>query len=185
MRSSNRKAPHASLPLLAPLLWLLVACGGPPNPPPTGGGVLTVNGTVTLPSAHGLDLSMLTVSTPLGTYPVSATGAFTVSVFGGAVTELGVETADGALLLLGVTDGAGATVSLTSTAEALLYYLVGGMWLPPAQQDKVRSLLRGVPEAADLAAELGRQLSAGENGVAEPDAGVLAALEAAHASLLG
>ncbi len=185
MRRSDRKTPRASLLLLAPFLWLLVSCGGPPNPPPNGGGVLTVNGTVTLPSGHGLDLSKLTVSTPLGTYPVSVTGEFTASVFGGAMTELGVETSDGSLLLLGVTDGTTGTISLTSTAEALLYYLVGGMWLPPAQQDKVRSLLRGVPEAADLAAELERQLSSGGNGVAEPDAGLLAALEAAHASLLG
>ena len=144
-----------------------------------------MKGMVLLPAGTGLDLSGLTVSTPLGTYPVSATGEFTVSVFDGAMTELGVEAQNGSLLLLGMTSGAAAELSPTSTAEALLYYLVGGMWLPPAQQDKVRSLLQGAPEVADLASELERQLLAGGNGVAEPDSGFLDALEAAHASLLG
>ncbi|MBX3139294.1 MAG: hypothetical protein KF875_00915 [Trueperaceae bacterium] len=186
MKHENSKTMLAALYLVVPLLWLLVSCGGSPGPkPPSGGGTLTVKGSVALPTGHGLDLTKLTVSTPIGTYPVSATGEFTATVFGGAMTELGVEAADGSLLLLGTTNGTDATVSLASTAEALLYYLVGGMWLPPAQQDTVRSLLRGVPEGADLAAELERQLLAGGNGVAAPDAGLLAALEAAHASLLG
>src|SRR5690606_429509 len=51
--------------------------------------------------------------------------------------------------------------------------------------DKVRSLLEGVPEADALAAELQRQLLGGGNGVTAPDAGLLAALETAHASLIG
>src|SRR5690606_27811404 len=74
---------------------------------------------------------------------------------------------------------------ITSTAEALLYYLAGGMWLPDEQQDKVRELLRGAPEAAGIAAELERLLQNGSNGLAEPDTGRLAAFEAAHAELLG
>ncbi|MCW5819509.1 MAG: hypothetical protein KIT12_06355, partial [Trueperaceae bacterium] len=186
MRRPWKIARPTTLPLLlAPLVWLLVSCGGSSNPQPPSGGTLTVKGMVLLPAGTGLDLSGLTVSTPLGTYPVSATGEFTVSVFDGAMTELGVEAQNGSLLLLGMTSGAAAELSPTSTAEALLYYLVGGMWLPPAQQDKVRSLLQGAPEVADLASELERQLLAGGNGVAEPDSGFLDALEAAHASLLG
>lgn len=165
-------------------LLALAACGGAPTPPdPTG--VLTVTGAVTLPAGSSHSMTTLSVSTPMGTYAVAADGSFEADVFAGARTELGVETAAGDLLLLGVSEGKSAAVSLTSTAEALLYYLVGGMWLPPEHQDTVRSLLEGVPEAASIAAELSRQLAAGGNGLTDPDPGLLAALESAHASLLG
>ncbi|HET8985672.1 MAG TPA: hypothetical protein VFN03_07925, partial [Trueperaceae bacterium] len=72
-----------------------------------------------------------------------------------------------------------------STAEALLYYQVGGMWLPVDQQDTVRDLLRGRSEATALAAHLQRLLLAGGNGLEEPDQALLDAMEAAHTSLLG
>ncbi len=179
--------------LTAFLLLVLTACGGPAGPPkppqPPPGELRTVTGNVSLPTGHAVDLASLTVSTPTGISPISASGEFTITVFSGAATEVGVETASGELLLLGVTEGASGSdtmlVSLTSTAESLLYYLVGGMWLPPEQQDKVRSLLQGAPAATNLAAELERQLMADGNGVTEPDAGLLAALDAAHATLLG
>src|SRR5690606_38334955 len=63
--------------------------------------------------------------------------------------------------------------------------LLGGMWLPAEHQDKVRSLLEGTEEGESIAAELERQLADGGNGMSDADAGLLAALEAAHASLLG
>ncbi len=178
-----------SMFILAVLLPLVLAsCGGSPGPKPQPGSLRTLTGSITLPSGNSVDLASLTVSTPTGTAAVSASGEFTITVFAGAATEVGVETAAGELLLLGVTDGDSGgdtvSVSLTTTAEALLYYAVGGMWLPADQQDKVRSLLRGAPEAEGLATELERQLMGGGNGAAEPDSGVLAALDAAHAALL-
>lgn len=166
------------------LLLALTGCGGTPTPTDPSG-VVKVAGTVELPAGSGLTLASLSVSTPIGVYPVSAGGAFEAEVFAGASTEVGVEDAGGGLVLLGVTYGASVAISSTSTAEALLYYLIGAMWLPPEHQDKARSLLRGVPEVADIAAELARQLAAGGNGMTDPDAGLLAALETAHASLLG
>jgi hypothetical protein len=170
---------------LSLLLVVIAGCGGSaPPPPPSPTGVVEVTGKVTLPAGHGLDLASLRVSTPLGVYDVGADGGFTAQVFGGAATEVGVETSGGELVLLGVTDDDEVNVSLTSTAEALLYYLVGGMWLPPAVQDDLRALLAGRPEAQDLAAELARLLTAGGNGMAEPDDDLVAAMEAAHASLL-
>ncbi len=162
--------------------FVLAGCGGQPVPAP--GAVRTVEGKVQLPPGAGYDLSTLNVTTPLGSYPVSPSGAFSADVFGGAVSELGVETAAGDLLLLGLTSGSTADASVTSTAQGLLYYAVGGMWLPPAFQDKVRSLLANEPEVAQVAAELERQLAGGGNGLAEPDAGMSAALEAAYAALV-
>lgn len=164
-------------------LAALAACGSPT--PPDGGGVVTITGSIELPTGHGVNLAGLTVSTPLGIYPVTASGDFEADIYPGATTEIGVETAAGELILLGVATGRTVDVSLASTAEALLYYAVGGMWLPPAQQDTVRSLLANVPEVDTLATELQRQLTAGGNGVAAPDQAMLDALEGVHASLIG
>ncbi len=195
MRESNRSA-HLNITfiLAAFLLAVLTACGGPSSPKqPDPTRVRTIAGKISLPTGHGVNLASLTVSGANGTAPVSANGEFTINVFGGAAVEIGVETAAGRLLLLGVTDSDDETragsdsidISLASTANSLLYYLVGGMWLPREQQDKVRSLLTGAPAAARLATELERQLLAGGNGVADPDDGVLAALQAAHGDVLG
>lgn len=180
--------------LAALLLALLTACGGPSTPgQPEPDGLRTLVGSIALPSGHNVNLASLTVSSANGIAPVSVDGEFTITVFGGAATEIGIETAAGDLLLLAITDGVSETltaadpivISLATTSESLLYYLVGGMWLPRDQQDKVRSLLSDAPAAAGLATELERQLLAGGNGVADPDAGVLAALDAAHAAILG
>ncbi len=172
------------LALAVTLSAVLTACGGSPNPPlPTG--VITVTGSVQLPAGHGIDLGGLSVSTPLGVYPVTATGEFEADVYDGANTEIGAATADGDLLLLGVTKKDAVDLSLAGTAEALLYYLVGGMWLPAEHQDTVRDLLSGLPETDMLEAELRRQLLAGGNGLAAPDEATLDMLEAVHSSLLG
>lgn len=136
-----------------------------------------------MPDGSGQDLAKLTVTTPLGSYPVAASGEFSAEVFAGAVSELDVETPAGELLLVGLTDGASAQASTSTTAKSLLYYLVGGMWLPAEQQDKVRGLLDGVPEVEAIADELERQLRAGNNGVADADAATVAAIQAAHVSL--
>src|SRR5690606_32972612 len=116
-----------------------------PPPPPEGSGVVTISGGIELPAGHGIDLSTLSISTPLGNYPVSADGEFEADIYGGATTEIGAETADGELLLLGVTHDEHPDLSLSSTAEALLYYAIGGMWLPDEHQDTIRALLKDVP----------------------------------------
>ncbi len=183
-RSRSATPSRVSLALASALALALVSCGGPsgpPGPPPDEG--FEVSGTIALPPGHGVDLDTLRVVTPFGSFQVEADGTFTAEVSEDFVTELGVETADGALLLLGVTQGDTATVSLTSTAEALLYYLAGGMWLPAENQARLRAELRGREEAQPLAAELQRLLSAGGNGLAEADDDLIAAIEAAHASL--
>lgn len=186
MRGLHRK-PHLAFRLALPFVALLtlVACGGGATPSQPQDGVLMIAGRVALPAGHGLDLTRLTVITPLGSVPVSAAGEFSASVFAGAVTELDVEAGDGRLLIIGLTNGAQADASFNSTARALLYYLVGGVWLPGDKQDKVRSLLADAPEVGIIAGELERQLLAGRNGLTDPDAVFLAALGAARAAVLG
>ncbi len=167
--------------LLAGLFILsLGACGG--SPPPAGPpATRTIEGRVNLPSGTPLP-SGLQVTGPMGSAPVAADGTFSVQVLGDSRTELAVETASGQLLLLGVTDGDTLTFSADSTAEALLYYAVGGMWLPAQHQDKVRDALTGHPAAAELAQEIERMLAAGGNPVHAPDDRLLQAIDDAHAA---
>ncbi len=169
------------LTLAAALAMLLGSCS-PGEQLPIG--AMKVEGSVVLPTGHGLDLASLAVVTAYGSFPVAADGKYSALAHKDVDSELGVETAGGDLLLLGVTGGASATLSLGSTSEALLYYLVGGMWLPAAEQDKLRDLLRGRAEIADLRQHLERLLLAGGNGLADPDDALMDALAAANASLL-
>jgi hypothetical protein len=180
-RAGSRPFASASAAVLACAL-LLAACGGAPGttPPPEAE---SVDGLIVVPAGHDLDLASLTVSTPIGTYPVDADGSFRADVLAGSNVEIGVETAGGALVLLGFAQGATVEVSLESTAEALLFYLVGGMWLPAERQGELRGLLAGHPDAAPLVDGLGRLLLAGGNGVASPDTDLLATLEAVHQAL--
>lgn len=192
----TRSLSHGSLRLvlitfsLAALLFL-TACGGTPPPSnpdpsePEPGTLVEVSGHVELPAGHSLKVNELRVITANGDYPVDATGTFTAEIFAGAETEIGIETGTGDLVLLTVSDGAEVVASATSTAEALLYYLVGGAWLPAEQQDQLRTLLRDRSEATAVASELSRLLSAGGNGLLEPDDALEAALAAAWQSLLG
>lgn len=177
-RGITRSAAFALL-----LAALLSACGGSPSDP-VPDGAARVAGAVSLPAGSGIDLATLEVVTPYGAAPVASDGRYSAFVPKGADAELSVQTSGGRLLLLGVSDGSTAQLSLASTAEALLYYQVGAMWLPGDQQDVVRELLRGRSEASALATQLHRLLVAGGNALAEPDQAVLDALEGAHASLL-
>lgn len=179
-----RRVPVGTIILLGLLTVALGSCSGSPGEPiPVG--AKRVAGAVVLPTGVAVDLAALAVVTPFGEYPVGADGRYAALVSAGAKTELGVQTAAGDLLLLGVTGDTNATLSTASTSEALLYYLVGGMWLPADQQDTVRDLLRARSESGMLTPHLDRLLQAGGNGLLAPDAALEAALTAAHAGMLG
>lgn len=159
----------------------LSACGGSGTRPQPSEG-RTVTGQVVAPA--GVAVDGLSVVTPFGVTLVGPDGTFSVNLPSDAQLEFGVETADGELLLLGVDEGDTVTLSLESTAEALLYYAVGGMWLSANNQQPLRTLLRGRTEVAELAAALEAVATGGGNGLADGDARVDAALQAAHASLV-
>ncbi|MFA5552288.1 MAG: hypothetical protein WDA03_11815, partial [Trueperaceae bacterium] len=96
-----------------------------------------VGGQVVLPAGNGLNLASLRVSTTFGSVAVGEDGSFTAYVDPTADIELGVETTNGELVLLGVALGSEVQLSVQSTAEALLYYSLGGMWLPIQHQTKM------------------------------------------------
>ncbi len=169
--------------LAATMVLVLASCGGSPGEPlPTG--ATRVTGVVTLPAGSPVAISALEVVTPYGSYPVDDGGRYTALALKGADSELAVHTTDGDLLLLGVSRGASAPISSSTTAEALLYYLVGAMWLPADEQDTVRELLRGRPEIDALTPHVARLLAAGGNGLGAPDQAMQDAILAAQASLL-
>ena len=170
-------------------LVALTACGGGGNPTPrVPEGARAVEGQVVLPAGHALNLGSLSVVTTFGSAAVGEDGSFTAFVVPTADVELSLVTAAGELVLLGtaMSQDAGTNVELSvqSTAEALLYYSLGGMWLPPRHQTTMRELLQGVEGSGAIADELTRLLAAGGNGLAEPDAAFEAALLAAHQALL-
>lgn len=169
--------------LVAGLAVLLVACSGGTNQRP-GDGTREVHGQVVLPAGHRFDLSSMRVTSPYGTAQVGADGGFTATVDAEGIMELGAETAAGELVLLGTSQGGDVRLSVDSTARALLYYAIGGMWLPAEHQDKARELLADVGEADTVTAELERLLAAGGNGLMDPDEPLLAAIEAAGQELL-
>lgn len=179
----SHRVPAVRNVVLGLVFVALAACGGPPGETlPTG--TKRVTGAVALPSGVDVDLTTLEVVTAYGSYPLEADGTYAAVVGEGSDSEVGLEAPGGDLLLLGVTDGNSANLSVASTAEALLYYLVGGMWLPADHQDTLRYLLNDRSEIALLATHLERLLNAGGNGLLAPDADLEAALEAAHTSLM-
>src|SRR5690606_16469258 len=158
----SRRIPLRPMALAATMVLVLASCGGSPGEPlPTG--ATRVTGVVTLPAGSPVAISALEVVTPYGSYPVDDGGRYTALALKGADSELAVHTTDGDLLLLGVSRGASAPISSSTTAEALLYYLVGAMWLPADEQDTVRELLRGRPEIDALTPHVARLLAAGGN----------------------
>lgn len=184
-RSSGlRLAVMALLVFSAPAV--LVACGG------GGGGsdrlpdgACSVQGEISLPAGSGLNVADLSVTTAYGSYPVAPTGRFAATVDTEGASEVGAETATGDLVLLGTSQGNQVRLSAQSTAEALLYYAIGGMWLPAEVQDRVWELLEDVEGSGAVAAEIERLLASGVNALTEPDEALTAALEAAHQQLLG
>ena len=183
-RTGTVRSPVLIGSLPAPLCVVGGAWGGPPGAPAPWGAA-RAPGPLSLPAGHSLDVASLEVTTPFGVYPVGPDGRFTAYVMKGTSSELAVSTPAGDLVALGVTEGADAQLSLRSTSEALLYYLVGGMWLPADQQDVVRSLLSERSEVADVMAHLQRLLLAGGNGLAAPDQALRDAMLAAQAGIVG
>lgn len=161
---------------------VLVACSGGSSPR-LPEGTRSVQGQAVLPAGHGLNLSTLRVTTPYGGHPVDAAGRFSATVDADEIMELSLETASGDLVLLGTSRGNQVQLSADSTAKALIYYAIGGMFIPSEHQNKVRTLLDDV-NTSGLAAHVTRMLAAGSNGLTDPDEAMAQAIEQAAADAL-
>ena len=161
-------------------LVALTACGGGGNPrPQVPLGSEAVGGQVVLPAGNGLNMASLRVSTTFGSVAVGADGSFTAYVDPTADIELGVETANGELVLLGV--ALGSEVQLRSVHPRRAYYSLAACGYR-SSTDEDAQLPRGVEGSARWR-RADPPLAAGGNGLSARR-GVQAALLAAHEALV-
>lgn len=159
--------PARSLAAFVVAASILAGCGGgsytaatTPRPPASGPaatatpsipvgsssipGTVPLSGSVRFPSSVALDLKALTVQNSLGAAPLDAGGAFTVRAFGDAQLAL-VAGSAGKPLLLSFLRTKGATLSVHTTAEVLVFYGAYFFMLPSAQRQIVLESLDTLP----------------------------------------
>ena len=168
----------------------LAGCGGGwqagLGPIKGGGGTETgdiptraVSGTLSLPSGFPVALSDLRVETALGGESVGASGGFTVPV---STTETSptlayVRSGDNALLLGFLTPG--GTLSIRSTAVALLYFGLGGYTFATSSKAKILSLIEAHRTVGPLTDVLTARLTANPLALNTEDVQIAAALKIA------
>lgn len=179
----------ARLGIMACAALLLSACGNggrsvDNGPKEVDIDPVDITGNVIIEGGAPAVFGGLHVTTPFGTYPVAADGKFTATTATEGVATLLAQDGQGELLLIGNALNGTVELSTESTALALVYYAVGGMFLPPEVQETVQTLIRDLPEFETVTAEVARLLAAGTNPLRNPDEGLTSALEAVQQQLL-
>lgn len=187
--SKYRLGRLALLGIVACAALLLSACGNgggtvDDGPKEVDIGPVDLVGDVTIKDGAPAVFGDLHVTTPFGSYPVAADGKFTATTAIEGVATLLAEDGQGELLLIGNALNGTAVLSSESTALALVYYAVGGMFLPPEVQESMQTLIRDLPEFEIVTTEVDRLLAAGTNPLGNPDEGLTGALEAVQQRLL-
>ncbi len=163
----------------------LCGCGGA-SPGP--GATSSASGRVTLPPGTSLSAVDLTISSSSDDAPVGVDGRFTVAEPpGGGPATVTATDAQGRLVMLGHVDTdnpAFNDVSPTSTAQELLFFSTLSFVLPQDQWPGVYDILAAAPETATLAQVISARIAANPTALADLDAELLAALDAATVSLL-
>ena len=178
--------------LLLPLLILLAACD-PTDPPvqPDEFGFTPPqesSSTLMLPAGSTLDPASLTASTADGDFSVGSDGTFTVNVVSNEPSLVTIRNAAGNAILAGFLSPDSAkqngVIDARSTAQVLLYFALGTFLTPPDQRDHLLTLIDGLPECATLAAAIDAAVAGNPTAFHDADAALVAALEAAHESVL-
>lgn len=146
-----------------------------------------VPGRIVVPSGVDLDPTTLTVVSEQGEVPVGPLGDFHLELLPGARSQVDVVSANGDLVMFGVVDGTGAAieVSATATAEALLYYALGGFALPAEVQDRFVELVHASSAVSGLASTFAARMAADPAVLVGDDAALADAVEAARTAILG
>ncbi|HWD39953.1 MAG TPA: hypothetical protein VG944_13980 [Fimbriimonas sp.] len=158
-------------------LWI-VGCGG------GGGGgkgssLAMASGQVTLPPGFPGKASSLFVVAAGDKQPVSASGAFHLNLMGPGETLVTLQDAQGNLVMMGYADtaatgspeaGGHGQISATTTAEALLFYGIGGFTTPSEEWPNVRSAITATSECARLAGVVSGRVAAVPTALANNDA---------------
>jgi len=148
------------------LLFLFAGCGSDDgtftsSPSTTGGNSAgvpaleteTVTAQINLPEDYPLQMQSLSVMNPLGQAKPDSQGRFQMEKFTGGSQLALVLDADGDPVLIGWLHE-GATLSIGSTAEVLLYFGVGGPHLPGELRVQLEELLPGLQETEQLSLAL-------------------------------
>jgi len=170
---------------------MLAGCiPGVPGAPgqPGGGDKLIrqdVDATLVLPAGMGMTADQATLKTMLGSSGVGADGKARVATFAGGSQLTCALGPDGTVMLLGWIDpAAGRTeVSARSTAEALMFFDLGGWLLSEDLKAQLIEKIHASPEVDDLAAAIAQALAADPHGLSS-DA-VKQARSAAAGKLMG
>ncbi|HET8985428.1 MAG TPA: hypothetical protein VFN03_06695, partial [Trueperaceae bacterium] len=139
---------------------VLAACGGAPPPDPADDFI--ASGTVILPPGSPLTLTDLRALGPYSASDLDTDGSFSVEMTDEGVGLVAVADASGQVVLLGYVDTAtdGTDVSSRSTALAMLYFALGGLFREAELQERMVELLADDPIVDDLATELEVMLAA-------------------------
>lgn len=164
---------------------LVIGCGGDTTrviADPNALILAQTRGAVSLPAGTPITPQALTVGTIVGDGAVAADGHFTTPTYSGSPMLTAARNADGAVVLLGWTDGTRATLSARTTAEVLVYFGLGCFVLEPSQRVKAVTDLATNPAVTPVATALEGAL-ARNPATAITDPAVRAALQTAVAAL--
>ncbi len=144
-------------------------------------------GQLSIPSGVALDPTGLRMVSSAGEGHVDASGAFHLEVLPGPGAQVDLMTASGQLVMIGLVNsaGTGIDVSVTTTAQVLIYYALGAFGLPDDNQDTAMSLIAQHPAVATLAALLADRMRVNPLVVAVGDAQLAAAIQQARDDVLG
>ena len=167
-------------------IGVLASCGGGGSSSPTVP-MLKASGVVALPAGFASGAGGLTVAAAGGPASVGAGDAFTVSEpAGGGPATILLTQSDGKVVLLGHVDTDDPSfneLSVTSTAEELLFVSTGSTTLPTSEWSNVYKLLAAAPETATLAGVIGARMAVSSTAVGDMDPDIATAVANATASL--
>ena len=149
--------------------------------------VVTETGSVTLPAGSALSLPTLRVSGCLGETAIGANGAFRIQEPGASPALATVITVDGAPILYGFVNGAGGsnTIDASSTAVAMLFYALPAFTMLRDAWPETLALLAADANTATLAQVIATRVAASPRAIADGDATIIAAVNAALAGIRG
>jgi hypothetical protein len=146
--------------------------------PPCSLELASASGCVELPAGSTEELSELRVQASLGSAPVAEDCTFELPSFAGSQLAMAL-TPGGAPMMLGWLDGDASILSARSTAEALLFFALGGFAIAPNLQPQLVALIAEAPERDAVESAIATALAADSSALANGNEAVRAALAAA------
>ncbi|HEU4654006.1 MAG TPA: hypothetical protein VFS47_08460 [Steroidobacteraceae bacterium] len=183
-----RRAPISVLSLLLVALAGLAACGGGgggSSAPPTSNGeqpsAPEVKGSIELPAP--VTASDITIVSNGGEAKLTGS-TFAANTLDTSLSLVQAISSDGKLVLLGYFKPgvAGQTLNARSSAEALLFLALNGSQFAPIDRARLHDAIASDPITDAIAATIKDRLAANAFAIDEPDAAIVASIQAAVSS---